>query len=100
MHNVIHVSLLKTYHGERNQVVWRLEKETDESTVFDVKSILDSKRQRDGVVYRTRWLEFGEEEDTWEPWENLYRADETEKLVRKFHQMQLNKPRDERVSRS
>ena len=56
-----------------------MEKETEESTVFDVESILDSKRQRGVVVYRTRWLGFGEEEDTWEPWENLHGEDETEK---------------------
>ena len=64
MHNVIPVSLLKAYHGERNQVGWRFEKETEESTVFDVESILDRKRQRGSVVYSTRWLGFGEEEDT------------------------------------
>ena len=100
IHNVIHVSLLKPYYGERKQVGWRLEKETEESSVFDVKSILDSKKQHGGVVYRTRWLGFGEEEDTWELWENLRGADDTEKLIRKFHQMQLNKPHDERLSRS
>ena len=68
--------------------------------MFDLESILDSKRQRCGVVYRTRWLGFGEEEDTLEPWENLRGADYTEKLIKKFNQMQLNKPRNERVSRS
>ena len=98
MHNVIHVSLLKPYKS-RPGLEWRLEDIAEEGKdlEYDVEGIIDSRKRRSGVVYRTRWLDCTEEEDTWEPWDNLKGSEETEALLRKFHEEHPNKPRDPRV---
>ena len=58
LHNVIHVSLLKPYHGTRDGPNWRLdesERPVEAKPIeYDVKAILHSGRGRSGVVYRTR----------------------------------------------
>ena len=97
MHNVIHVSLLKPYKGERTEG-WRLQ-DAPETAVeqYQAQAILDSKKQRGGVVYRIRWVGYEEEEDTWESWESLQGAKDTEELVTQFHRRLPSKPRDGRV---
>ena len=99
MHNVIHVSLLKPYKPSREGREWRLEDiaEKGEEIEYDVEAIIDSRKRRGGVVYRTRWLDCTEEEDTWEPLDNLKGSEETEALLRQFHERNPNKPRDPRI---
>ena len=102
MHNVIYVSLLKPYYSTRDGPNWRLDESERpveaEPIEYDVEAILDSRRGRSGVVYRTRWLGFTVEEDTWEPLENLRGSVETENLVREFNRRNPNKPRDGRLT--
>ena len=94
MHNVIHVSLLKLYHGTRNGPNWRLDKSERpveaEPIKYDVEAILDSRKSSSGVVYRTCCLGFTAEEDTWEPLENLMGLVETKNLIQNFNRRNCN----------
>ena len=58
MHNVIHASLLKPYKGNKlGAEGWQLQDPPETaSEQYQVHAILDSKKQRGGVVYRIRWV--------------------------------------------
>ena len=49
-----------------------------------------------GVEF-ARKLGYEEEEDTWEPWESVRGAKDTEELAIQFHRRLSSKPRDGRV---
>ena len=44
----------------------------DTEDVYEVESIVDHKQVPGGTVYRTRWQNFSEEDDTWEPAESFH----------------------------
>lgn len=91
LHPVFHVSLLEPYH--ENTIPDRVAPppppvEIDGEMEWEVEAILDSKRQRNKVVYLVEWK--GYPQKTWEPPENVENAPD---LVAAFHARYPDKPR-------
>ena len=45
--------------------------EEDEENVYEVESIIDSRKKRGVVKFRVRWMEYTEFEHTWETFDRL-----------------------------
>jgi hypothetical protein len=56
---------------------------------YEVEKILDSKRIRNKLVYLVKWVQYLEEENTWELPANLTHADNT---IAEFHRDHPKKP--------
>jgi len=59
--------------------------------VYEVESIIDSRKIRSVVKYRVRWVGYTEFEDTWETFDKL---DNCPDRVKAFRERYPNKPRD------
>ena len=67
-----------------------MEKDED---VYEVESIIGSRKNRGVVKYRVRWVGYTEFEDTWETFDKLENCPLS---VQEFSEKYPNKPRDER----
>ena len=67
--------------------------EEDEEDIYKVESIIDSRKNREVVKYRVRWVGYTEFEDTWETFDKL---ENCPLRVQEFREKYPNKPRDER----
>ncbi|ESK81243.1 hypothetical protein Moror_14422 [Moniliophthora roreri MCA 2997] len=92
VHNVFHVNCLSPWRG--NEVNGQqapppevVEVEGEEEHL--VEEILDSRVYRKKLQYLVRWEEYGEEEDSWEPAENIEHA---KAKVKSFHKKNPNAP--------
>jgi len=59
----------------------------DGEEIYDVEAIANSRRAgkaKGGVEYLVKWLDYGEEENTWEPGTNLDNP-RVRKLIDTFH---------------
>jgi len=88
-HNVVHTTLLKPFHRRDEDQ----DMDKDDPDVYEVESIINSRKIRGVVKYRVRWVGYTEFEDTWETWDKL---DNCPKKLREFRERHPNKPRDER----
>ena len=70
IHPIVHISLL-----EKTKTTARLaediELEADDEAEYEVQSILDFKRVSGKPYYLVKWKGYSDEENTWEPTENL-----------------------------
>ena len=67
--------------------------EEDEEDVYEVESIIDSRKNSGVVKYRVRWVGYTEFEDTWKTFDTLKNFP---LRVQEFRKKYCNKPRDER----
>ncbi|EEB93840.1 hypothetical protein MPER_07457, partial [Moniliophthora perniciosa FA553] len=79
VHNVFHVNRLSPWkgnevNGQRAPPPEAVEVEGEEEHF--VEEVLDSRVYRKKLQYLVRWEGYGEEEDSWEPAENLEHAEE------------------------
>ncbi|KAF8428821.1 hypothetical protein EV426DRAFT_677571 [Tirmania nivea] len=88
-HNVVHVTLLKPF---RQRDVPQ-DMDEDEKDIFEVESIVDSRKYRGVVKYRVRWVGYTEYEDTWETFDRL---DNCPEKLTEYREKFPNKPRDTR----
>jgi len=86
-HNVVHTTLLKPFN-RRNE---DQEMDDDDPDVYEVESIIDSRKIHDVVKYRVRWVGHTEFEDTWEMFNKL---DNCPDRVKAFCERYPNKPQD------
>jgi len=61
-HNVVHTTLLKPFHRRDEDQ----DMDEDDPDVYEVESIVNSRKIRAVVKYRVRWVGYTEFEDTWE----------------------------------
>ena len=78
-HPVFHASLLEPHR--ENPWVGRVQEppppdEVEGELEYEVQEILDSKLARGKLMYLVDWVGYGPEERTWEPVENVERAEE------------------------
>lgn len=93
INNSFHVSLLEPYAA--NPFEGRMPDppppvEVEGEDEFEVKEILDCRRNRGRLEYLVRWLGYLPDEDSWQPASNLANAKD---LVDQFHKKYPNKPR-------
>ena len=88
-HNVVHTTLLKPFRRRDEPQ----DMEEDEEDVYEVESIIDSRKNRGVVKYRVRWVGYTQFEDTWETFDKL---ENCPLRVQEFREKHPNKPRDER----
>ena len=86
-HNVVHTTLLKPLRLRDKQQ----DMEEDEEDVFEVESIVDSRRYRGVVKYRVRWVRYTKFEDISEILNSL---DNCPLKLQKFRERFPNKPHD------
>jgi len=66
-HNVVYTTLLKPFHRrDKDQ-----DMDENDPDVYEVESIVNSRKIRGVVKYRVRWVGYTEFEDTWEMWDKL-----------------------------
>jgi hypothetical protein len=63
--------------------------EAEEGTEYEVEAIRDSRRRRGKLQYLVHWEGYPREEDTWEPVENVKKAQE---LIDEFHHQNPRRP--------
>ena len=93
-HDVFPVGLLEPYH--ESTIPGRVEPppprdDDDEDDVYDLEDVLDSKVERRVVKYMVQWKDYGPDEITWEPWENMV-SELAKNRVRDFHRRYPDKP--------
>ena len=75
-HNVFSISSLEPYQGEGDPQETDRRDEVDEMDVtYEVEAILRHKETPDGMEFLIRWKGYGDEDDSWEPRENLNEGD-------------------------
>jgi transposase InsO family protein len=93
IHNVFHVSLLEKYHA--NSIPNRIQEPPlpviiADQEEFEVDQIVDSRKHRGRVQYLVHWKGYSDQDNTWEPPENLTHSAE---LLQDFHHKYPDKPR-------
>lgn len=74
-------SPVKTKAAKKAKVEENNEQEEDDEEEYEVQDIVDHRKERGGkIVYRIRWKNYGENDDTWEPEETLSCPD----LIKKY----------------
>ncbi len=87
IHNVFHVSLLKSYKERFDDVIASSSIMIDEERHDEMKLILDSKLYRKRLQYLVKWLSWSDIENQW-----VYAEDvQADELIKNFHQQYLNK---------
>jgi hypothetical protein len=78
IHPVFHVSLLRRYHTEndRSQDTNFLDFIPSDSIEYEVEEILNHRIRRGKRQYLIKWLGYPQDDNTWEPEENLLNAKE------------------------
>lgn len=66
------------------------EDEADNITHFKVEKIIDSKKTKNGTLYRVRWKGWSPADDTWEPIENVASTGHADRYVREVRARGLN----------
>ncbi|XP_053563243.1 tyrosine--tRNA ligase, cytoplasmic isoform X1 [Bombina bombina] len=90
IHATFHVSLLKPYTPTRSKApILPSSLSMQDSDVYEVKELLDSRYSRGMLQYLVRWKNYSEEEDNWEPASNIYAP----RLVAQFHRRFPDRPR-------
>ena len=104
IHPVFHIHLLKPFLDPVAAFPARIQNPTPEPEFFDtdepswdVESILKKRRRGRNVEYLVKWRDYPLEEATWEPLENLERADET---IQEFEDRAQQASRSGRRARS
>jgi len=103
IHPVFHIHLLKPYHDGRRFLPTRITEapaepelvEGDDNVHWEVESILRKRTLGRTVQYLVKWKGFNMEENTWEPLENLERADEA---IQDFEMRRQVAPRSVRAA--
>jgi len=85
--NNFHISLLEPA-PEKAQVDTSIEAE-DEEEEWDVEEVLDSRLTNGQLEYLIKWLDFGPEDNSWEPATNLHCPEKLEE----FHQRNPDRPK-------
>ena len=97
VHPVFHISLLEQY--SQNKIPDRRTPTPPpvdiEENIWEIESILSSRVRRKKVEYLVKWVGYGPDENTWEPYEHL--TDGAEDSVKEFHLNNPGKPRDPRA---
>jgi transposase InsO family protein len=80
IHPVFHVSLLRPVM--ENEIEGRTQGEPPAVIVegeeeFEVEKIVRAKREKGVLKWEVKWKGYGEEDNTWEPWENLKNSKES-----------------------
>jgi len=92
IHPVFHVSLLEPYRENSFPVRVQpppLPVEVEGEEEFEVRSILDSKKEHGRLLYLVDWEGYGPEERTWEPAAHMKHAPEA---VANFHRRNPQRP--------
>lgn len=84
--NVFHISLLEPA-PKSAQIDTSIEAE-DEEEEWDVEMILDSRITDGQLEYLVKWLDFGPEDNSWEPVTNLHCPEK----LKEFHQRNPDRP--------
>ena len=91
IHHVVHTTLLKPY--KKNAANYAEETDDEQDDLFyNVESVVASKRFSRKVKYRIRWEGYEEQDDTWEPVENLRDSMDAVKNFHKAHPKALRDP--------
>ncbi len=86
IHNVFHVSLLKSYKKRFDDVITSSSIMINEERHDEMKLILNNKLYRKRLQYFVKWLSWSNIENQWIYAENI----QTDDLIRDFHQQYLN----------
>jgi hypothetical protein len=74
IHPIFHISLLyPTNNPETTQ-------DEDVTAEYEVEKILDKRVKKGKTEYLIRWKDYGSEDDTWEPTENLHCPDKVQEF--------------------
>ena len=93
IHSIFHIGMIELYRP--NTILGRIEPPpplidiADE--IYEVEVIRKSKKVQTKVYYLVSWKDYGPDEDTWEPVENLVGGGED--AVREFHETHPDQPR-------
>ena len=87
LYPTVHASLLKPYCARNNE---DMEVDTEDEPLYTIDKIINSRRFLSGVKYLIRWESYSEDNDTWEPMENLS-TDSIKQLLIEFHNTPGNK---------
>ena len=87
LHLMVHTSLLKPYRACNNK---HMEVDTEDEPLYTIDKIINSRRFSAGVKNLIRWEGYLEDNDTWEPIENLS-TDGIKQLLIEFHNIPGNK---------
>ncbi len=90
IHHVVHTTLLKPYNGNVQDEI----DDEQEDLFYNVDYIVASKRFGRKIKYRVRWEGYEQQDDTWEPIENLRNSTDA---VKEFHQTHPQALRDPTV---
>jgi hypothetical protein len=86
--NVFHISLLEPTPENA-----RLDKDAeaeDEEEEWDVEEVLDSRIMKGQLEYLVKWLDFGPEDNSWQPATNLNCPEK----LQEFHQRNPDRPKE------
>jgi hypothetical protein len=87
IHNVFHVSLLKSYKKRFDDVITSFSIMINEKRHDEMKLILNSKLYQKRLQYLVKWLSWSNIENQW-----IYVEDvQTDELIKNFHQQYFNK---------
>jgi hypothetical protein len=87
IHNVFHVSLLKSYKKWLNDVITSFSIMINEEKHDEMKLILNNKLYRKRLQYFVKWLSWSNIENQW-----IYAEDvQVDELIKNFHQQYFNK---------
>jgi hypothetical protein len=87
IHNVFHVSLLKSYKERFDDVIASSSIMINEERHDEMKLILNSRLYRKRLQYLVKWLSWSDIENQWVYAENV----QVDELIKNFHQQYFNK---------
>jgi len=89
-HNIVHASLLKLFRTRDDPQDMD---EDEDNEIYEVETILNSRKYTGVVKYRILWKGYDELGD---PWEEFGRLDNCPETLKEYPEKFPNKPRDER----
>jgi hypothetical protein len=86
--NVFHISLLEP--APKNTRLGKDVEAEDEEEEWDVEEVLDSRITKGQLEYLVKWLDFGPEDNSWQPATNLNCPEK----LQEFHQRNPDRPKE------